>query len=212
MKIVLPSRRRARGRRQLRNSTATRRSPMRTALAPFKLRWFEEPCDPLDFALLAEIAERLRRRRSPPARTCSRRRTWRTWCASAACAPSAATSSRSIRRRPTASCNMRARSTCWRATAGRAASLFPHGGNQMSLAIAAGFGLGGAESYPGVFGDFGGFADDARIENGCHHAVGPPRHRLRGPGRALPHHARTGGDLTAVPALSPKCNSGGQFE
>ena len=25
-------------------------------LAPFKLRWFEEPCDPLDFALLAEIA------------------------------------------------------------------------------------------------------------------------------------------------------------
>src|SRR6185369_4273240 len=26
------------------------------ALAPLKLRWFEEPCDPLDFALLAEIA------------------------------------------------------------------------------------------------------------------------------------------------------------
>src|SRR6476659_7094844 len=25
-------------------------------LAPFDLRWFEEPCDPLDFALLAEIA------------------------------------------------------------------------------------------------------------------------------------------------------------
>jgi L-alanine-DL-glutamate epimerase-like enolase superfamily enzyme len=44
--------------------------------------------------------------------------------------------------------------------------LFPHGGNQMSLAIAAGFGLGGAESYPGVFGAFGGFADDAKIEDG----------------------------------------------
>src|SRR5262245_39660446 len=26
------------------------------ALAPFELRWFEEPCDPLDYALLAEIA------------------------------------------------------------------------------------------------------------------------------------------------------------
>lgn len=26
------------------------------ALAPYKLRWFEEPCDPLDYALLAEIA------------------------------------------------------------------------------------------------------------------------------------------------------------
>ena len=46
------------------------------------------------------------------------------------------------------------------------ASLFPHGGNQMSLHIAGGFGLGGAESYPGVFGAFGGFADDARVEDG----------------------------------------------
>ena len=105
-------------------------------------------------------------RRSRPARTCSRRRTWKTSSASAASSPSATTSSRSIRRRPTASCSMRAPSTCWRATVGRAACMFPHGGNQMSLAIAAGFGLGGAESYPGVFGDFGGFADDARIENG----------------------------------------------
>ena len=30
------------------------------ALAPFQLRWFEEPCDPLDFALLAEIASHYR--------------------------------------------------------------------------------------------------------------------------------------------------------
>jgi L-alanine-DL-glutamate epimerase-like enolase superfamily enzyme len=45
-------------------------------------------------------------------------------------------------------------------------SLFPHGGNQMSLHIAGGFGLGGAESYPGVFGPFGGFADDAKLLNG----------------------------------------------
>jgi len=26
------------------------------ALAPFELRWFEEPCDPLDYALLADVA------------------------------------------------------------------------------------------------------------------------------------------------------------
>jgi hypothetical protein len=44
--------------------------------------------------------------------------------------------------------------------------LFPHGGNQMSLHIAGGFGLGGAESYPGVFGAFAGFADDALLEDG----------------------------------------------
>ena len=45
-------------------------------------------------------------------------------------------------------------------------ALFPHGGNQMSLHIAGGFGLGGAESYPGVFGAFGGFADDATLDGG----------------------------------------------
>jgi L-alanine-DL-glutamate epimerase-like enolase superfamily enzyme len=46
------------------------------------------------------------------------------------------------------------------------ASFFPHGGNQMTLHIVGGFGLGGCEAYPGVFGVFAGFADDARVENG----------------------------------------------
>jgi len=56
--------------------------------------------------------------------------------------------------------------------------LFPHGGNQMSLAIAGGFGLGGAESYR-----------IRRLRRLCrrrargervHHAVGSTRHRFRG--------------------------------
>ncbi len=42
----------------------------------------------------------------------------------------------------------------------------PHGGHQMSLNIAAGLGLGGNESYPGVFQPFGGFADATPVENG----------------------------------------------
>ncbi|QKY68306.1 mandelate racemase/muconate lactonizing enzyme family protein [Lentibacillus sp. CBA3610] len=42
----------------------------------------------------------------------------------------------------------------------------PHGGHQMSLNIAAGLGLGGNESYPGVFEPFGGFADDVPVESG----------------------------------------------
>ncbi|MDC3416080.1 mandelate racemase/muconate lactonizing enzyme family protein [Aquibacillus salsiterrae] len=42
----------------------------------------------------------------------------------------------------------------------------PHGGHQMSLNIAAGLGLGGNESYPGVFEPFGGFADNIPIEHG----------------------------------------------
>ena len=29
------------------------------AMSPYKLRWYEEPCDPLDFATLAEIVRRL---------------------------------------------------------------------------------------------------------------------------------------------------------
>jgi L-alanine-DL-glutamate epimerase-like enolase superfamily enzyme len=42
----------------------------------------------------------------------------------------------------------------------------PHGGHQMSLNIAAGLGLGGNESYPGVFQPFGGFADGIPVEDG----------------------------------------------
>lgn len=41
--------------------------------------------------------------------------------------------------------------------------LVPHGGHQMSLHIAAGLGLGGNESYPGVFQPFGGFSDELQI-------------------------------------------------
>jgi L-alanine-DL-glutamate epimerase-like enolase superfamily enzyme len=42
----------------------------------------------------------------------------------------------------------------------------PHGGHQFALSIAAGLGLGGNESYPGIFAPFGGFADAVPIENG----------------------------------------------
>jgi L-alanine-DL-glutamate epimerase-like enolase superfamily enzyme len=42
----------------------------------------------------------------------------------------------------------------------------PHGGHQFALNIAAGLGLGGNESYPDVFQPFGGFADDIAVEDG----------------------------------------------
>lgn len=42
----------------------------------------------------------------------------------------------------------------------------PHGGHQMSLNIAAGLRLGGNESYPDVFRPFGGFADDTDVVEG----------------------------------------------
>ena len=47
----------------------------------------------------------------------------------------------------------------------------PHGGHQMSLNIAAGFGLGGNESYPDLFQPYGGFPDGVKVESG--HIVMP---------------------------------------
>jgi L-alanine-DL-glutamate epimerase-like enolase superfamily enzyme len=44
--------------------------------------------------------------------------------------------------------------------------VFPHAGNLMTLSAVAGFGLGGCEAYPGVFGPFAGFADDSHVEDG----------------------------------------------
>jgi L-alanine-DL-glutamate epimerase-like enolase superfamily enzyme len=45
------------------------------------------------------------------------------------------------------------------------ARCIPHGGHQMSLNLAAGLGLGGNESYPGIFQPFGGFADGIPVKN-----------------------------------------------
>jgi D(-)-tartrate dehydratase len=134
------------------------------ALSPFKLRWFEEPCDPLDFALFAELASVY----APPLATGEnlystqdvenlvRFGGFRAGHDIIQVDPPQAYGIGQYAH----TIDMLARHG-WPRT-----SLFPHGGNQMSLAMAAGFGLGGAESYPGVFGDFGGFADDARIDNG----------------------------------------------
>jgi D(-)-tartrate dehydratase len=45
-------------------------------------------------------------------------------------------------------------------------SCIPHGGHQMALNIAAGLGLGGNESYPDMFQPFGGFADSVAVKDG----------------------------------------------
>jgi L-alanine-DL-glutamate epimerase-like enolase superfamily enzyme len=134
------------------------------ALAPFRLRWFEEPCDPLDFALLAEIASHY------DAPLATGENLYSTQDVQNLVRFGGLRPDRDIVQvdPPQAygicqygrTIEMLAREGWGRG------SLFPHGGNQMSLAIAAGFGLGGAESYPGVFGAFGGFADDAKVVDG----------------------------------------------
>jgi L-alanine-DL-glutamate epimerase-like enolase superfamily enzyme len=50
-------------------------------------------------------------------------------------------------------------------------SMYPHGGNLMCLHLVAGLGLGACESYPDTFGIFSGFGDDVRIAGG--HATLP---------------------------------------
>jgi D(-)-tartrate dehydratase len=134
------------------------------ALAPLGLRWFEEPCDPLDYALYAEIAD------SYPAPLATGENLY--------ALPDVRNLARFAGLRPDrdiiqvdppqaygivhyAEIVAMLEAAGWPRRA-----LFPHGGNQMSLAITAGFGLGGAESYPGVFGAFGGFADDAVLNEG----------------------------------------------
>jgi L-alanine-DL-glutamate epimerase-like enolase superfamily enzyme len=134
-------------------------------LKPFGLRWFEEPCDPLDFALLAEIASVY----EPPLSTGEN--LFSTQDVENLVRFGGLKPERRdvIQVDPPQAYGIvqYARTLDMLKRHGWPRSLmFPHGGNQMSLAIAAGFGLGGAESYPGVFGDFGGFADDATLENG----------------------------------------------
>jgi L-alanine-DL-glutamate epimerase-like enolase superfamily enzyme len=135
------------------------------ALAPFNLRWFEEPCDPLDFALLAEIAGIY----PPPLATGENLFSTQDVDNLVRFGGLRPERRDVIQIDPPQAYGIvhygRTLAMLERHGWPRAC-LFPHGGNQMSLAIAAGFGLGGAESYPGVFGAFGGFADDARIENG----------------------------------------------
>jgi len=135
------------------------------ALAPFGLRWFEEPCHPLDFALYAEIAA------AYDGPLAAGENLYSTEDVQNFARFGGLRADRDIIQvdPPQAyGIAQYARTVAALEREGWSrALLFPHGGNQMSLAIAAGFGLGGAESYPGVFGAFGGFADDAKVAGGA---------------------------------------------
>ena len=134
------------------------------ALRPFGLAWFEEPCHPLDYALYAELAE------TYDAPLATGENLFSTQDVRNLVLFGGLRADRDfIQVDPPHAYGIAQYGktvAMLEAEGWRRSQLFPHGGNQMSLAIAAGFGLGGAESYPGVFGAFGGFADDARIENG----------------------------------------------
>jgi len=134
------------------------------ALAPFKLRWFEEPTDPLDYGLLGEVAAIY----DAPIGTGEN--LFSTQDVRNLVRFGGLRADRDIIQTdvPQSYGIVQFSRTLemLRREGWNRGSVFPHGGNQMTLAIVGGFGLGGCEAYPGVFGVFAGFADDAKVENG----------------------------------------------
>jgi D(-)-tartrate dehydratase len=133
------------------------------ALAPYGLFWYEEPVDPLDYELHSRIASAY----DPPIATGENLFSM----------PDARNLVRHAGLRPERDwlqfdCALSyglveyldilsmLESYGWSTR-----NCIPHGGHQLSLNIAAGLGLGGNESYPGVFQPFGGFADDVPVED-----------------------------------------------
>ncbi len=126
------------------------------ALAPYGLRWFEEPCD-LHFPTwrsLAEIAGRY------PGPLASGENLFSTPDVENLARFGGLRPGRDIIQVDPPQSYGIVHYAGYGADAGSARlaagpPCFLYGGNQMSLHIAGGFGLGGAESYPGVFGAFG---------------------------------------------------------
>ncbi len=116
------------------------------ALAPLGLRWFEEPCDPLDFALMAELASVY------DAPLATGENLYSTQDVENLVLFGGLRANKDVIQvdPPQAyGITQYARTVSMLERRGwKRASLFPHGGNQMSLAIAAGFGLGGANPIP----------------------------------------------------------------
>jgi L-alanine-DL-glutamate epimerase-like enolase superfamily enzyme len=134
------------------------------ALEPYGLRWFEEAGDPLDYALQAELAKHY----GPPLATGENlfsHQDARNLLRYGGMRPDrdvlqfdCALSYGLVEYLRTLDV------LCEQGWSPR--RVVPHGGHQMSLNMAAGLGLGGNESYPGIFQPFGGFADDVPIEDG----------------------------------------------
>jgi L-alanine-DL-glutamate epimerase-like enolase superfamily enzyme len=149
---------------------ANGRFDLRTALAyaealePFGLFWFEEPGDPLDYGLHAALSEHYEAPLATGENLFSHQdarnllryagmRPDRDW----------------LQFDPALSYGLTEflrTLDVLRAHGWSPARVIPHGGHQFALAMAAGLGLGGNESYPKEFQPFGGFADDTPVRGG----------------------------------------------
>ena len=133
-------------------------------LAPIGLRWFEEPTDPIDYALMAELAQ------SYPGAIATGENLFSTQDVRNLVLFGGLRSDRDILQmdipQSYGMVQFSRTLTVLREHGWSPQQVFPHAGNLMTLAAVAGFGLGGCEAYPGVFGIFAGFADDAVVSDG----------------------------------------------
>lgn len=134
------------------------------ALAPYGLRWYEEPGDPLDYALHRAVTDRY---------------------------DGAVATGENLFSVPDVTNlvrygGMRPNHDVFQMDPGLSYGLgeylrmldvleahgfdrrfaFPHGGHLINLHVAAGLGLGGCEAYPGVFAPFGGYSDACVVSGG----------------------------------------------
>jgi L-alanine-DL-glutamate epimerase-like enolase superfamily enzyme len=133
------------------------------ALAPYGLRWYEEPLDPLDYLLHAALATRY------PGPIATGENLFSMQDARNLIRHGGLRADRDILQfDPALSYGLveylrtldMLKSHGWSPR-----RCVPHGGHQFALNIAVGLGLGGNESYPQVFAPFGGFADNCPVQD-----------------------------------------------
>ena len=133
------------------------------AIAPYKLRWYEEPLDPLDYLLHAALATRY----APPLATGENLFSMQD--ARNLIRHGGLRADRDVLQfDPALSYGLveyLRTLDMLRAHGWSPRRCVPHGGHQFALNIAVGLGLGGNESYPQVFAPFGGFADTCAVKD-----------------------------------------------
>jgi len=131
------------------------------AIAPYKLRWFEEIGDPLDFALNAEVAQAYLGPIAtgenlfsvPDVKNLVNFGGMRPGCDFFQMDPGLSYGLTEYARMI----------DVLEASGFDRSHVYPHGGHMIGLHIAVGLGLGGCEAYPGVFQPFGGYSEECAL-------------------------------------------------
>jgi len=133
-------------------------------LAPYRLRWYEEPGDPLDYELLAELGGQYQGSMATGENLFSAADT-QNLMRYARLRPGKDI----LQMDPALSYGLSEYQKILKLTAEAGFSrtqCIPHGGHLINLHIVSALGLGGCEAYPGVFNPFGGYSVQCRVQDG----------------------------------------------